>query len=165
MPAEVEVKNVVAVGGIPPAEQTPVEVPGITTGAAYADKDQIGSLFSFDRVSRNDVFSGILQGGNYYDLDDEGLQVDLWLFYGTVTLAADNAAFALSDGDLAKVVAVLSFTAFSDAANGQFSQVTGLAKPFRTRGGTRLWAAAQARGALNIAAGNLPRFSLDVLPD
>ena len=98
-------------------------------------------------------------------MDDEGLQVNLWLFSAPVTLAADNAAFALSDADLVKVVAVIPFVTFFDAANGMFSQVAGISLPIETGPDCTVYAALQARGALNIAVLNLPRFSLGILAD
>lgn len=142
-----------------------IEVPGITTGAAYADKDQIGSIFVFPGLTRKGINTGIIQAADYFDLDDEGLQVDLWLYSGPVVLAADNSAHALADSDLIRVVDVIQFTTFYDAANGQFSSVKAIAKPFRTVQGQSLYASAQARGALNIAALNLPQFRLHILAD
>lgn len=141
-----------------------VDVPDIGTGAAYADKDQLGSLMEIGGIVRPEKRTGLLHTALYYDLDDEGLQVDFHLFRRKVTLAADNAAFSLADGDLLHWIGTLQFTAFFDFANGQGSQLAnvGLALDLPTE---TLYIAAQARGALNIAAGNLPRLAIAVLPD
>lgn len=152
------------VGGL--SYRTPsVGVPGIATGAAYADKDQIGALFTFPNVTRVNVQTGTLQSAYYYDLDDEGLQADLWLFTRPVTLAADNAAFVLSDADLQAVLTVVQFTTFYDANTGQYAKVGNIGEPFSTPEGTSLYGALQARGALDIAAANLPRLALGVFKD
>lgn len=143
-------------------EDTP---PGIGTGAAYADLDAIGTVMTFPGVFRANVSSGLLQSARYYDLDDEGLAVDLWLFSRRPAAPTDNSALALSDADLRNVVAVVSFASFADAANGRFSQSGGLGLMVHGSGGTDLYGIAQARGALNIAASNLPVFAIDVVPD
>ena len=134
---------------------------GIATGAAYADLDALGLAVSIDVP-----ISGVIQSATYYDLDDEGLQVDLWLLNDKPTDQTDNSAVAFIDHDLIKVIpgGRLQFTAFADAANGQFSPLNtiGLAYVAPKR---KLWIQAQARGALNIAAGNLPMFQLCILSD
>ena len=133
--------------------------PGIVTGAAYADLDAIGVAWSFD-VPR----SGVIVSANYYDLDDEGLQVDLWLLRDAPTLQTDNSALTFLDGDIVKVTDVLQFTAFRDAANCQVSNLNNIGRAY-VMPGRKMWAQLQARGALNIAALNLPAFALTILAD
>lgn len=145
----------------------PRTVPGIGTGAAYADGDIMGTVIEFPNVFRPERLSGILLGGIYYDLDDEGLQVDLHLSARPFATSpgADNAAFTVLDADLLAIRATCTFatTAFFNFANNQ------IAYDFRTQpifsDSTSLWGYVVARGALNIAAGNLPAFSLCLLPD
>ena len=133
--------------------------PGIATGAAYADLDALGTHFSFEVPK-----SGIIQSAIYFDLDDEGLQVDLWLMADAPAVQTDNSAIAFIDHDLIKVVGRLQFIAFGDAANGQFSSLTNIGLAY-VRPNKRMYAQCQARGALNIAAGNLPMFRLTILSD
>lgn len=132
---------------------------GITTGAAYADKDAIGTTAMEFTVPQ----TGIIETANYYDLDDEGLQVDLWLFTAAPAAQTDNSAFTLTDAELQTCVGVIEFTSFADATNGQFSQRKGLGLGYYSNGGT-LYGQLQARGALNIASSNLPGFRLLVIP-
>lgn len=134
--------------------------PGIGTGAAYADLDAIGKQFSFIVP-----YSGIIQSAVYYDLDDEGLQVDLWLFNNEPsTDQTDNSAFALSDTDLLKVISVIQFSTFRDAANGQVSPKDNIGKAYVIPN-RKMWGALQARGALNIATISLPAFNIQILSD
>src|SRR3990167_2676793 len=133
--------------------------PGIVTGAAYADLDAIGTHFSFE-VPR----SGVIQSAIYYDLDDEGLQVDLWLLDDAPTVQTDNSAIAFIEHDLIKVITRIQFMSFADAANGQFAESKAIGKAYVQKN-KRMWAQCQARGALNIAAGNLPQFRIDFLSD
>ena len=133
---------------------------GIGTGAAYADLDSMGTTaFTFTNVPS----SGVIESALYFDLDDEGLQVDLWLFNAAPAAQTDNSAFALTDAELQTVIGVISFTSFSDAANGQFSARNGMGLGYVVPGNT-IYAQLQARGALNIAASNLPAFKLLIIP-
>lgn len=141
---------------------TPIfSIPGIVTGAAYADLDAMGVAFSIAVP-----YSGVIQTAIYYDLDDEGLQLDLWLLDSQPAIQTDNSALAFTDSDLQKVIpgSPLRFTTFADAANGQTSSLSnigaGYCNPTR-----RLWIQAQARGALNIAASSEPRFRFVILAD
>jgi hypothetical protein len=143
----------------PTFQTEPVTPPGLATGAAYQDLDALGQVFSFVVPP-----SGIIQSALYYDLDDEGLQVDLLLFRDSPVQQVDNAAVALVDTEVLKAFGRIQFTAFADLATGQFANVNNLGLAYAANGG-RIWAIAQARGALNIAANNLPSFRLVILPD
>jgi hypothetical protein len=138
---------------------SPKTPPGLVPAAAYADLDAMGQPFFFEVPE-----SGIIVSASYADQDDEGLAVDLWLFSGPVAAQTDNSAFALPPGDALKVITVIQFTSFRDANTSQFSEVRSISKAYRCPGG-RMWAAVQARGALNIATLARPYFSLDILPD
>ena len=133
---------------------------GIVTGAAYADLDAMGTVAIRVAVPP----SGIIQSAIYFDRDDEGLQVDLWLFDDDVADQVDNDPFALSDGNLLHVLDVISFSSFSNANTGQFSRRNSLGIDYNVPKGF-IWCQLQARGALNIAAGALPIFKLGILPD
>lgn len=132
---------------------------GIGTGSAYADKDAIGTVATSVTVPQ----SGTIETAVYYDLDDEGLEVDLWLFTAAPADQTDNSAFALTDAELQTVIDVIPFTTFSDAANGQVSFQHARGASYISKGGT-IYAQLQARGALNIAAANLPVVELRILP-
>lgn len=135
-------------------------VPGITTGAAYANLDAIGTSFWFEVPT-----SGIIESAAYYDLDDEGLQVDLWLFGLSIANQTDNNALVIPDDELVRVLDVLPFAGpFFDANTGQVCTLNGLGIAYSVPDG-RVYAQLQARGALNIAAGNLPVFQLRILAD
>ena len=143
-PAPVEIKQFgtesIAVSGR--LYKTPlVEVPGITAADALDINDQMGSIFWF-WVPRQ----GTIVKGMFFDLVDEGLGKELWLFNRKVTLAASDAAFALSDADNFAVEAVLTFSAFKDAANNQVSFSADPPQWYEAPQG-RLWAAVKTLGA------------------
>ena len=131
-----------------------MEIPGIGAASAYASGDAFGTRFSFDVPA-----SGIIETAIMLDLDDEGIQTDLWLFTDEFTQTADNAAFAVSDSDLMHLEAVIAITNFANAANNQVGINNGLGMPFKASK-KRLWCQCVTRGAPTIAAGNLPRVAL-----
>ncbi len=142
-------------------ETLPFSPIGIVTGAAYADKDAMGTKPTPVLVPKG----GKLTGARYADLDDEGLRVDLWVFNRKPsTVQTDNGAFVVADVDLPACIAVIPFADFSDANTGQVSIQTGLDVDLAASNG-KLWCWAQARGALNIAAGAEPVFVLVIRPD
>ena len=134
--------------------------PNIATGAAYAANDAIGGMQEIDVP-----VSGVIQSANYWDRDDEGLQVDIAICSERfATSIADNAAFSLLDEDTLKVIHVISFSSFTDFINGQMSSVVSIGKAYYAPSG-KLYIQAIARGALNIAAGSEPMFQLNILAD
>lgn len=158
--------------GLPPLRGRTITVkrvvPGIVTGAAYADADAIGTLIEFPNLLTlnpyTNTYSGMLHSALYFDLDDEGLQVDLHLFGRRITDGTDNSAYAPTDADVRAYLGTVSFTAFFNLGANQVSVVTGIGLPLVSTSSS-VFGQAVARGALNIAAENLPEFSLTVLAD
>lgn len=93
---------------------------------------------------------------------------------GAAELYANNASqesqlVANPRGDLLVAqslppLAVLQFTSFRDANLCQIAEVSSIGRGYNLPSG-KMWAQAQARGALNIAADNKPAFSITILPD
>lgn len=137
----------------------------IITGAAYADLDAMGSSGVAITVPRR----GVIQSAVYYDLDNEGLQVDLWLFGVNPPAQTDNSAFAVPDINLSSVIDVIQFIGFRNANTGFVSTQNSLGIAYdlgvdsNNNDRTTMYAQLQARGALNIAAGSLPQFQLKIL--
>jgi hypothetical protein len=167
-PFPVEIPEASA-SGLPPVAGrstfAQVTVPGITTGAAYADGDCLGTLMEFPNLLRSGKSSGLLHTALYFDLDDEGLQVDLHLFSRPIlSPGADNAAFTPSDSEVLAYLGTLTFTSFFNLGANQVSMLTNVGIALQSSG-TSVWGHLVARGALNIAANNLPVLRLAVLPD
>lgn len=141
-----------------------VQVPGIGTGSAYADKDAFGTLITFRDVFRAEKRSGTITGVFLIDKDDEGIQVDVPLYVRAITATADNSALALSDDDLMACRAKLSITDYFDGANGQFGQSVDAAKWVEGED-TNLYTQLQIRGSANISAGAIPWVGITVIPD
>ncbi len=134
-----------------------VEIQGIVTGAAYASGDAFGSKFSIDVPK-----IGVLQTAIMLDLDDEGIETELWLFRNDFTATTDNAAFAVSDADLLLLEAVIGITNFANAGNNQVGINNGLNLPYTAPEG-KLLCQCVTRGVPNIAAINIPRVALRII--
>ena len=113
----------------------PQIIPGVGTAAAYAAGEQMGTVISFLVPE-----VGTILDVRFHDLDDEGLDKELWLFNSSPTLAADNAAFTIGDADNANVVAVFLFSTWRDAANSQVGFTSNTPATYVTPAG-KLWGA------------------------
>lgn len=134
----------------------PVEIPGITVADALDAADQMGALFKMLLPAPHCTITQAL----YHDLDDEGTGVELWFFNRAVTLAASDAAFALSDADnLAVCAPPAVFSTFRDATNNQIGLSADLPVDVYAGPGRVLYMAAKTLSTPNIAALNLPKFS------
>ena len=134
----------------------PLLVPGIAAAAAYAVNDQMGSVIAFTVPKE-----GTIVEVRFYDLDDEGLDKELWLFRSSVVLAADNAAFSLTDAGIMEVEAVFLISTWRDAVNAQVGLTANTPASYRAPAGV-LYGALKTLGTDNITAGSEPRISLVV---
>ena len=138
----------------------PMIIPGIGTGAIYAGTAAIpeclGTLAKLSVPKR-----GIIVSATFFDLDDEGLQVDLEVFTKAITQVADNAAWTLSAPDSLSFVEEIPFFTFDDQIACQTSEVRNIGKAYVALDGA-FYIQAITRGAPTIAAGALPRFQLQI---
>ena len=130
------------------------QVTGITTGAVYAAGEAFGGKFIIP-VPR----IGVITVAMMLDLDDEGKETELWLFNSDFTATTDNAAFAVTDLDLLKLVSPISIVNFADANVNQVGENSGLALPY-TSPQAQLWCQCVTRDTPNIASGNIPLVRL-----
>jgi len=162
-----ELKGAVSpAGGLPVKAQEPVmiktgivdsaalPIPGIGTGAAYADLEQFGTVFWFPCP-----MDWLLTSITFYDLDDEGLVKQVWIATASFTpTSSDNGALVIADADLVKFpYEPVSIAAFGNADTGQIGGSGSLSLPLHCPEG-RVWVQLQTRGADNIAAGAIPQI-------
>jgi hypothetical protein len=126
-------------------------VPGVGTGAAYLSGDAFGTMITF-QVPLFGTISNVV----FLDHDDEGLTKELVLFNRPFTATADNAAFAVSDGDLSYALDVVLINTFYDFTNNQMGSGTPALSYVAPLG--RLYGQLVTRGADNIAAGSVPEI-------
>jgi hypothetical protein len=85
----------------------PITVPvrvtssGLTTATtAYSQGDQMGTIFTIPNASKITGGTGTILSARVLDKADVITNLRLHFFRASVTLAADNAAFAVSDADM-----------------------------------------------------------------
>jgi len=119
-----------------------VGVTGVTTATtAYVAGDQVGTLITLSNAARVSGGGGMIVGATLIDQSDIIGAYDLVIFDSSVTLAADNAAFAISDADSLKIVAIVQLAGAFDLTNNRVGQAYNLAIPYVCSGGTSLFAA------------------------
>lgn len=131
---------------------------GLTTATtSYTAGDQVGTQFTLANAAQTTGGTGYITGVTLVDAADIIGAYDIVFFDSTVTLAADNAAFAISDADALKIVAVVQLNGAYDIGNNRVAQAYNLSIPYTCSGGTSLFAALITRGAHTFfgAVGNL----------
>lgn len=108
---------------------------------AYVAGDQVGSLFTLANAARVTGGGGTIVGVTLISAADIIGAYDVVLFDSTVTLAADNAAFAISDADALDIVGLVQLAGAYDIGNNRLGQAYNLAIPYVCNGGTSLFAA------------------------
>lgn len=141
-----------------------VGVTGVTTATtAYVAGDTVGTLITVANAARVSGGGGVIVGVTLIDQSDIIGPYDVLFFDSTVTLAADNAAFTISDADSLKLVAILQLPGSFDIGANRVAQSYNLAIPYVCAGGTSLFAALITRGGHTFfTAGALPQINVYV---
>ena len=83
------------------------QTPTVTAGA-YSAGDAVGGLLTFANAARASGDGGVIKDLLILDNAGQDAELELWLFNATFTAMADNAAWAPSEADLRKLVAIVS---------------------------------------------------------
>lgn len=83
------------------------QTPTVTAGA-YSAGDAVGGLLTFANAARASGDGGVIKDVLILDNAGQDVELELWLFNDTITAMADNAAWAPSEADLRKLVAIIS---------------------------------------------------------
>lgn len=114
---------------------------GLTTATtAYAAGDQMGAQFTITNAANASGGTGYITGVTLVSAADNIGAVDVLFFDSSVTPAADNAAFAISDADALKTVALVQLNGAYDIGNNRVAQAYNLAIPFVCSGTANLYA-------------------------
>lgn len=107
---------------------------GLTTGGTlYAAGDQLGSIMSLASVGGNGVVDTLVL---LADVAGVIGGVRAWFFSQSVTLAADNAPFSLSDADAAFCVGTVVLPAPDSAVNNAVATAANVNLDYATDAGT-----------------------------
>ena len=131
-----------------------IEIPGITTASVYTAADAFGTKFWFDVPKVGSISAAIM-----LDMDDEGIETDLWLFRGDFVATADHDAFAVTDADLLLLEWPIGITNFANVSVNQVGVNSSMDLPYHAPTG-KLFCQCVTRGTPTIAVVNLPRVRL-----
>ena len=121
---------------------------GLTTATtAYTAGDQVGTQFTFANAARASGGFGYIVGVTLVDAADIIGAYDLVLTRSSITLASDNAAYAISDADALNIVALIQLNGAYDLGNNRIAQATNIRIPFDCSGGTSLFGGLITRSA------------------
>ena len=106
--------------------------PTVTAGA-YSAKDAVGGEITFANAVRASAGTAILNTVTIVDKSQAAAGLELWLFHTTITEAADNAAFDISDAELATCVGVvpISTADYYQIADNEVACVRGVGLEFK----------------------------------
>lgn len=115
------------------AAQTRISVQsgGLTTATtAYSAGDQVGTQFEFTNAAASSGGSGLITGIELISAADITGPYDIVFSDQSITLAGDNAAWAISDADALKLVALVQLSGAYDIGNNRIAQAHNLAIPY-----------------------------------
>ena len=118
-----------------------VQSAGLTTATTnYSAGDQVGTLFTLANAARASGGGGYITGVTLISAADVIGAFDVVFFDASVTLASDNAAFAISDTDALEIVGIAQLAGAFAIGNNRVAQAYNLAMPYICTG-TSLFAA------------------------
>lgn len=122
--------------------------PTIST-SAYSANDAVGGLMTFSGALISPGGTSFLLGWKVFDKKQIKAALDLFLYNQKVTVAADNAAFALSDADAANIIDKVSTSTYLDIAATSSFYRSWLAAPIALKGvglGNNIYGSLRATG-------------------
>jgi hypothetical protein len=124
-----------------PLVRVSVQSAGLTTATTnYTAGDQVGTQFTIAGAARASGGTGYIVGVLLVSAADVGGPYDVVFTRASVTLAADNAAYAISDADALNVVGLVQLAGAYDIGNNRLAQAYNLRIPYDCSGGTSLYA-------------------------
>lgn len=112
--------------------ETSVTSGGLTTATtSYTAGDQMGTQFTVANAGRANGGSGYITGVTLVSAADNIGAVDVVFFDSSVTLASDNAAFAITDADALKFIGLVQLAGAYDIGNNRVAQAYNLAVPYK----------------------------------
>lgn len=120
-------------GVVPRVKQSRIAVnsSGLTIATtAYTAGDQVGAQLTFANAARVSGGTGTIVGATLLDKNDIILSYDLVITRSSIGLAADNAAYAITDTDAEAIIGIIQFNGALDIGNNRFSSAMGLAIPY-----------------------------------
>lgn len=123
------------------AKRIAVTSGGLTTAStAYVAGDQVGTQFTLTNAARASGGTGTIVGVVLHDAANIIGAYDVVFARSSITLAADNAAYAISDADNLNVVGIVQLAGSFALTNNRLAQAWNQAVIYDCSGGTSLYA-------------------------
>lgn len=107
---------------------------------AYTAGDQVGTQFTLANAARVSGGGGTIVGVSLISAADIIGAYDVLITDSSITLASDNAVYAISDADALKIVGLVQLAGAYDIGNNRIGQAYNLAIPYVCSGSTSLFA-------------------------
>jgi len=107
---------------------------------AYSAGDQVGTQFTLASAARVSGGTGMIRSVVLTSAADIIGAFDVVFTRSSITLASDNAAYAISDSDALAVVGIVQLAGALDIGNNRIAAAYNLAVPYDCSGGTSLYA-------------------------
>jgi hypothetical protein len=136
------------------------------TAADYPAGQNIGGLITLTNAARANGLSGLVQAASVAFKAGVGspFSVDIVFFNAAPTGIANNTAFSVAAGDLAKVIGVMHMTDCSSLGTPSFCQAQQQALPFIAGAASRtIYAAIVARNDVTLASTTDVTFNAQIL--
>ena len=139
--------------------------------AVYAAGELIGAKLTFTNACRfaspQDPGSGLVISCVITDAAKQDVPLDLVLFDAdpTNTTFTDQAAFAIDDADLGKVIGVVNVVTWHDFSNNSVGTAFNLTIPFQIGTARNLFGALVSRGAPDFVATDDINVRLGIIQD
>lgn len=153
-----------------PVQKRIQATPTISTSPAYTSGDVLGGLQTLTDAANISGGSGVIQSMTVLDKTQaQRAAMDILFFDQTVTVAADNAAVAMSDADMANCIGTISIGPYNTAWPGtplnSISTLINVGLPFICNGTANLYAVAVVRGTPTYVSTTDLIFSYSILQD
>jgi len=108
--------------------------------------------------------SGEIRSATFMDFDDEGVQVDVFVFKLSIADVAIDAAYAPTDTEGLQFITKLSFVSFTDQGLFQTSELTNIGKAYSAPEG-KFYVQGVVRGGYTVAANSPARIQIQIAAD
>src|SRR3990167_6106490 len=149
--------NVMVISNTVSCPPLPIEIPGIAPADAFDADDCFGTIFRIAVPKRGEIRSA-----TFWDMDDEGSQIDLFIFKENIPQIASDAGWAPTDEAMWPFVTLLQFATFTDSGTSRIAELVNIGKGYTAPDGY-LYIQSVCRGTPNIAQAHMPRVQIQIL--
>lgn len=126
-------QGILSIGGT----SVQIDLTVASAASAYSSGDMVGAELTLTNIARINGGTGKITGIRVEDDAAQSVACELWIFDTAITEPADNAAWSISDADIANIVTVVPVSAYYASALNSVAPIPNLSIPFKCTGSTR----------------------------